>query len=432
MVGGVAEGLSRHFDIDPLLIRVAFFALTFFGGAGLCLYLIAWLAIPEEGKHDSALSRVFRRDPNRVMAAGLVFGGIVGALALIGAIGFSAPNPIAILVVSFVAIVAVALFSRRGERPPPPPAPGPWPGQDAPRPGVPGAQQTTSAPAPPDVDDSAVGDASPGAPPQATPDRAWWQRPDDTGMGGTPPSAPGVWVPPPPPPAKEHSHLFGITMAMIAIAMGVVSILDQTAFDGDITPSVYPGTALAVIAAALLLGTWYGKSRLLIAAGVIATLATGATEVVGPGPYGDSVYRPIASTSVPSEYHNGVGRLVVHLEQLSDPHKLSGRTIEVTERIGQIEVVVPSTMPVVIDAHVDHGDITGPDNADVSKHGAGAAEIEMSSVAPGGTPTVTLDIDLDFGEIVITQYDCPTTSAASVGLDTNQRIGGSHAAPACH
>src|SRR5689334_7243536 len=37
-VAGVAGGLGRHLDVDPLILRVAFVVLTFFGGAGLILY----------------------------------------------------------------------------------------------------------------------------------------------------------------------------------------------------------------------------------------------------------------------------------------------------------------------------------------------------------------------------------------------------------
>ena len=42
-VAGVAGGLARHLDIDPVILRVAFVVLVFFGGAGLLLYVACWL-----------------------------------------------------------------------------------------------------------------------------------------------------------------------------------------------------------------------------------------------------------------------------------------------------------------------------------------------------------------------------------------------------
>ena len=36
-VAGVAGGLGRHLDIDPVILRVAFVVLFFFGGVGLLL-----------------------------------------------------------------------------------------------------------------------------------------------------------------------------------------------------------------------------------------------------------------------------------------------------------------------------------------------------------------------------------------------------------
>ncbi len=48
MVAGVAGGLARHFDIDVALVRIAFVALTLFGGSGLLLYLVAWLVLPAD------------------------------------------------------------------------------------------------------------------------------------------------------------------------------------------------------------------------------------------------------------------------------------------------------------------------------------------------------------------------------------------------
>jgi phage shock protein C len=46
MVAGVAGGIGEYFDIDPVLVRIAFVAATLFAGTGLILYPIAWLVMP--------------------------------------------------------------------------------------------------------------------------------------------------------------------------------------------------------------------------------------------------------------------------------------------------------------------------------------------------------------------------------------------------
>src|SRR3954464_6994790 len=50
-VAGVAGGLARHLDVDPLVLRVALVVLVFFGGAGLILYAAGWLLVPNDGSH---------------------------------------------------------------------------------------------------------------------------------------------------------------------------------------------------------------------------------------------------------------------------------------------------------------------------------------------------------------------------------------------
>ena len=46
IVAGVCSGLGRHLDIDPLLLRIAFGAMTFASGVGIVAYLLAWMLIP--------------------------------------------------------------------------------------------------------------------------------------------------------------------------------------------------------------------------------------------------------------------------------------------------------------------------------------------------------------------------------------------------
>jgi phage shock protein C len=49
ILGGVAAGLARYFAVDVTYVRIALVALSFLGGAGVPLYLAAWLLIPADG-----------------------------------------------------------------------------------------------------------------------------------------------------------------------------------------------------------------------------------------------------------------------------------------------------------------------------------------------------------------------------------------------
>jgi phage shock protein PspC (stress-responsive transcriptional regulator) len=83
MVGGVAAGLGRYFDINPGVFRLGFVVLTLLGGAGILVYLTAVLVIPSEGEEQSIAARVLaeRRDrPVPLVALGFV--GIAVAVLL--------------------------------------------------------------------------------------------------------------------------------------------------------------------------------------------------------------------------------------------------------------------------------------------------------------------------------------------------------------
>ena len=60
MLGGVAGGLARHFNLDVTLVRVILVALVFLGGSGIPLYAAGWLLIPEEGSDLAIADAVVR------------------------------------------------------------------------------------------------------------------------------------------------------------------------------------------------------------------------------------------------------------------------------------------------------------------------------------------------------------------------------------
>ena len=47
MLGGVCGGLAEYFDIDPVLVRLLFVVFAAFGGAGVPVYIVLWLIVPE-------------------------------------------------------------------------------------------------------------------------------------------------------------------------------------------------------------------------------------------------------------------------------------------------------------------------------------------------------------------------------------------------
>jgi phage shock protein PspC (stress-responsive transcriptional regulator) len=71
VIGGVAGGLGRYFNVDPIFFRIGAIALTFVGGAGLLLYLAALLLVPGEDGAAAAVPGTQGR--NR----GLVIAGVV-------------------------------------------------------------------------------------------------------------------------------------------------------------------------------------------------------------------------------------------------------------------------------------------------------------------------------------------------------------------
>ena len=51
MIAGICGGIAEYLDMDPTVIRLLWVLFTLMGGAGVIAYIIAWIIIPEEGRH---------------------------------------------------------------------------------------------------------------------------------------------------------------------------------------------------------------------------------------------------------------------------------------------------------------------------------------------------------------------------------------------
>jgi phage shock protein PspC (stress-responsive transcriptional regulator) len=65
MLAGVAAGVGDYFDVDVTLVRIGLVALTLLGGAGVPLYVAAWLLIPEEGSEVAIAGEILSHSWHR-------------------------------------------------------------------------------------------------------------------------------------------------------------------------------------------------------------------------------------------------------------------------------------------------------------------------------------------------------------------------------
>jgi len=47
-LAGICGGIAEYFDVDPVIIRLAWVVFILAGGAGILAYILAWIIIPEQ------------------------------------------------------------------------------------------------------------------------------------------------------------------------------------------------------------------------------------------------------------------------------------------------------------------------------------------------------------------------------------------------
>ncbi|HEX2046479.1 MAG TPA: LiaF domain-containing protein, partial [Acidimicrobiales bacterium] len=170
----------------------------------------------------------------------------------------------------------------------------------------------------------------------------------------TPPVDDGP-APPPPPPAAEprpRSALVPVTLSLLAVLAGGLSLVGVSATTGL-------ALALLLTGGALIVGAWRGRARWLIPVGLILAAVLAAAAVVDDVPIrggaGDPRFRPVTIEELRSPYRLGAGELVVDLGDLD----LRGQTVEVVASVaaGSLLVVVPRDAALDVDARVGAGDL---------------------------------------------------------------------------
>lgn len=367
-IAGVAGGVARHLDIDPVILRVAFVVLVFFGGAGLILYVACWLLVPQDGSESAPL-----RLDERSRSVALIGIGVLAVLALLGDSLGQLEFPWMLVVIALITLIVLTSLDRR---------------RDHPRP--------TAPPVPHQQGDS--GELVP------------------TSSYSAAVAAPGSTVPPRhaqpsylpadrvPNPRRRGPILFWFTLALSALGIGVLGIVDLAG--APVADSAYPALVVAACGVMLLVGAFFGRAGGLILVGLLAALGmVGATASDHWDQH--NVLRPTTAAQVDERYEMGAGELTLDLTGVSDLEALDGRVVRMEAGAGRIEVVVPEGVDVDVDARAGLGNII------LFGEELDGAGIETSGSHDGGTdvPEVTLDIQVGMGEIDVHAEEPPAGPA---------------------
>lgn len=402
-IGGVAGGLARYFDVDPVIVRVAF-AVTGFFFVGILVYAALWVVVPEDGSTDRPLGL---DDRNR----GYLLLGIAGlaALMLLGTPWGWTDVPFPLILVGLVVALVLSQRTRR-ETPPPPP----W-GQYGNGPVMPGAPVTDSPTTAPQQAPTVgqVWNGSAWVPPGVAAATSVPSAPaasaGSSGLGGSGGSGSGgwqytqgshgpgqYWVAPtvPAPPRKRGPLLFWWTMLLMTLSVATLWLMDVTGTRAGL--SAYPAIALACVGLMLLVGAFWGRAGGLVLVGLLLLPVLGlarAAEVVEDE---RTLWAPTSAAEVQDSYHRNLGRVVLDLSRL-DTTALEGRTIRVSVNVGDVELIMPAQASWDVEGSVGLGALTMDDQ---ELEGPGLT-YTTSNARGDSTTSFSVQAESDLGRVTL-------------------------------
>jgi phage shock protein PspC (stress-responsive transcriptional regulator) len=403
-VAGVASGLARYLGVDVAWIRIGFVVLALFGGSGILLYLIGWLAIPQEGEHDSIV--VDRAGELR--GAGSWIG--IGLIVLAGMIVLGNTGLIQGELIFAAALVAVGVLLYRGD------IGGPRPTERV------TFEPSDTAETPAEFatpTESALGtEETPllldeEEPAWSTEEPAWRT---EAPIAPTPPPPPDPAFVPREPQLRESSPLGRFALAAAFIVIGVMGVGHSA---GWLEPTLrhYAAAILIVFGTALLISTLFGRARWLIVVGLILSpllISMALLKVPFEGGFGDTRYEPATTAEVQAEYRLIAGQQIIDLSNLevADGEVVA---IEASVVFGRLEIIAPLETGFDAVAKVDAGEmfLDGQRGSQLGQPDSDNINVERN-LSYEGTGMIQLEAHVGFGELVIFQEE----AAVEEGTDT--------------
>jgi len=360
-IAGVAAGIGHYLGVDPTIVRIAFVLLAFAGGIGILLYLACWLVMPKGEIPAGGDARGV--DPWTLAALGAL---VLGVGLLFGWHGLGD----GVQVVAGLALVGVGVWllvrDRASETGP---APGAAPAAPGPPVGPSPAAQAPLTEPPAEGDES--GQEAAGV---TTAERT----------EGAEPAAPD----------RRRGLVTAGVLSLLSIGTAVV-IAGVLAGWFEASVSVVLASALVVVGAGLVLASVVGRAPWLFVIGALLTsalLVAAAIEPLVDDGIGERTVAPASLTELDSRYAYGIGEYTVDLRDVALDR--TSRRVEVELGIGSLELLLPETGAVAVDAHVRGGEIRLPGGRSVNGWDESARYVD-SRPTEG---TLVIDLELGFGD----------------------------------
>lgn len=213
---------------------------------------------------------------------------------------------------------------------------------------------------------------------------------------GSPPAGPEVPWPAQPPPQRGVSA-GTLLLGGLLVVIGVLWLLQAADVIESPWRAVLPG-ALIAIGVAVLIEARRGLHGGLVTLGIILTLAlsiASITDVPLTGGVGERDHRPATLADIDSPYELAVGEQTVDLSDVDFP---AGETpVRVKHGIGDLTIILPAGVGVVVDWEVGIGDITIFESFNQSGVGHDGVERREGS----GDRTVRLEVSMGIGDVEV-------------------------------
>ncbi|GAA1356562.1 PspC domain-containing protein [Streptomyces beijiangensis] len=394
MVAGVCGGLGRHFDLDPVIFRVALGVLAVTGGVGLIFYGFAWLLVPLDGDDENEARRLLT---GRVEGASMmaVLFALVGCGLFLSMLGY-----VSVLVFAALLSLAVGGSSVWSQRR---------------RLATPETLDPVTAQTVADAPPETKAPPAPGGP-------SWWRDPivkdGTTGLVGTgylwgpgdapvdaapPPASP--WAPSRAPAAVRGPRGIGgrvFLAALLAAGLGAGISWDHQPLGTAL--QIGFACALAVFGIGFAVSAFAGRTGVgtivlsLITAGLLAGASAVPKDISTT--WATTEWRPASVAAVEPEYRIGSGDSTLDLGALVIP---PGTSVTTTVEVGagRIRVLVPKNVTVRLHAEVGLGDIQVPGNEQKDINISPSQDKTMTLAPPAGSAaggTIELDLKVGVGQ----------------------------------